>query len=226
MQWFYDLKTRTKIISSFLIVCAITAIVGFIGISNMGKINSTVETMYNDHLMGISENKDANINLIYYDRALRNYVLSRTQEDREKYIQSMAAYKDSMMAQLALVKASLVTENGREIYTKIQSSLNDYFVQADQTIKITNRNGLSKITPEVWDAVLAARKAVQVPDELMDQMSTAKEVLSQKAFEDSNKIYDDSRLFMILFILGGVGIGIAIGMVLTNFFTWWCRHWY
>jgi methyl-accepting chemotaxis protein len=38
MKWFYDMKIGTKLIAAFVVTGVITAIVGVLGISGMGKI--------------------------------------------------------------------------------------------------------------------------------------------------------------------------------------------
>ena len=69
MKWFSNLKVGTKLISAFIVVSLITAVVGYIGIRNMGTINDMADDMYLKELLGISYIKEANINLIYISRA-------------------------------------------------------------------------------------------------------------------------------------------------------------
>ena len=38
MKWFYDMKIGARLITAFVIVGAITAIVGYMGINSMGNI--------------------------------------------------------------------------------------------------------------------------------------------------------------------------------------------
>jgi methyl-accepting chemotaxis protein len=216
MQWFNNLKIGTKILSSFLIVCTIMAIVGFQGLSNMGAINGMLTDLYKFHLLGISDNKEANISLVCYDRAVRNYVLARTQADRDRYLAEMSANKDTIFIMLDRVKTSLVTDKGKEIHTKILASLQEYFTKADQVIKTANNAGLSKISPEVWNAIMEARHSGDVADNLLNDMSRSKEQLGQKAYDESDAVYTSSRLYMILFIIGGIGIGFGLGIFISK----------
>src|SRR5688572_13601815 len=41
MKWFYDLRIATKLITSFLVVLALTAAMGVFAIIQLGEVNST-----------------------------------------------------------------------------------------------------------------------------------------------------------------------------------------
>jgi methyl-accepting chemotaxis protein len=75
MKKFYDLKIGTKLITAFVIVSAITAIVGILGIKDMEMINSMADKMYEKDLLGLSYVKEANINLIYMVRDEKSIIL-------------------------------------------------------------------------------------------------------------------------------------------------------
>jgi methyl-accepting chemotaxis protein len=46
MQWFHQLRVMTKLVGSFLIVAAIGAIIGGLGIFHMGRISAATESLY------------------------------------------------------------------------------------------------------------------------------------------------------------------------------------
>ena len=82
MKWFDNLKIGNKLLAGFLIVSAITGLVGGMGIKNMKDIDDMLNTLYQNELLGLSYLKDANINLVYLHRAEKNAILSTTQHER------------------------------------------------------------------------------------------------------------------------------------------------
>ncbi len=44
MNWFYNLKVRTKLIAAFIVVAVIAGVIGYLGISNMRTINDLLTT--------------------------------------------------------------------------------------------------------------------------------------------------------------------------------------
>ncbi|KPX91716.1 hypothetical protein ALO64_00208 [Pseudomonas meliae] len=43
MKWFYDLKISTKLITSFLVVLALTAAMGVFAIIQLGQVNQAAQ---------------------------------------------------------------------------------------------------------------------------------------------------------------------------------------
>jgi hypothetical protein len=91
MKGFSNMKVSVKLVAGFLIVSGIAAVIGIIGIRNMGTIKEMEDTMYLSELMGLAHVQEANLNLIEADRAEKNIILSQTQADRDKEVQ---LYKD------------------------------------------------------------------------------------------------------------------------------------
>ena len=76
MRWFYDLTIASKLISSFITMATITAIVGLIGVADLGSIHEMLSSLYNRETVGISYAKQADIDLIYFARAQKDYLIS------------------------------------------------------------------------------------------------------------------------------------------------------
>src|SRR5690606_33850110 len=88
----FTLKTMTvskKLIIAFLILSGVTGLVGYLGIKNMGVINSLADEMYKQEVLGISYVKEANVNLINASRAVRNLLLASSIEDRQQFLKSI-----------------------------------------------------------------------------------------------------------------------------------------
>lgn len=55
MKWFGNLKTATKIISAFMVVSMILAILGVYSITTLRSTNERSKEMYNNNLMSVRE---------------------------------------------------------------------------------------------------------------------------------------------------------------------------
>lgn len=60
MKWFYNLRTAVKLISAFVLVSVILCFVGFYGISNLSKMDESIEDMYKNRLTPIAYLGEAN----------------------------------------------------------------------------------------------------------------------------------------------------------------------
>ena len=85
MKWFYDMKIGRKLILAFVAVGVITAVVGLVGVLNIGKIADQGAAAYEKETLGIVYLKQANVEMIDMARAEKNLLLSSTPGEREKY---------------------------------------------------------------------------------------------------------------------------------------------
>lgn len=220
MKWFFDLKIGTKLISSFVLVAAITALVGFVGLNNMSTINGLLGNLYTNHMLGLSNNKEANLNLIYYDRGLRNYVLAKTQEDRDKRLTTMKLYEKRMRDYMEKVYVNLQTEETRNIHKKIMAGFEEYLDYSKEVIKKANANGFSNISDELSQSITRSREEVDKIDNLMTDLSVLKEERGKQAYNDSDSIYDSSRTFLLILVvisvITGVGLGVFISRIISR----------
>ncbi|MGE5400563.1 MAG: MCP four helix bundle domain-containing protein, partial [Ignavibacteriales bacterium] len=220
MKWFMDLKISAKLISAFVLVSLITALVGYVGINNMSTINNMLNDLYIRHMLGLSVNKEANINLLYYDRGLRNYALSKTQEERDKRLVNMKLYENRFRGYMDSVKATLLTAEGREAHSKIMSGFDEYLDAAKELIKEVNAAGFSTIAEAEVKALTKSREKADIVDNLMTDLSVLKEKRGRQAYDDSDAIYGSSRNFLLILIicsvLAGIGLGVFIARIISR----------
>lgn len=65
MKWYLNLKLSVKLISGFVLVALITAVVGIVGITNLRSIGQADKRLYEDNTLGVSYAGTAEI---YYQR--------------------------------------------------------------------------------------------------------------------------------------------------------------
>ena len=84
MNWFNDLRIRTKMIGGFFIVIVLTLIVGITGIRSSAQINDMLNNMYDNNLVPIAYIANANMQAIYQNRSLYDYVIETDPNEMKK----------------------------------------------------------------------------------------------------------------------------------------------
>ena len=64
MKGLRNLKVRTKLIGGFLIVAAIAAIIGVVGMRSMQEINHLTQRMYEEEFIGLRHASEADRQII------------------------------------------------------------------------------------------------------------------------------------------------------------------
>ena len=216
MQWFYDLKITSKLIIAFSLSGLIMTFIGSEGLSNMSKINNMLNSLYSNETMGISYIKEANLDFIYYGKAQSDFLLASTNDDQQKYQQEMKRYKILLLNNLVLAKPLFLSENEKELLAKFEKLWKEYTLISQQVISLNLAGDTQSKSQSI---ALEQTKEKQVSDSayiLLSKLAYSKEESGKNLYIKSDEIYSNSRMFMILSLLGAIGAGLGIGIYFSK----------
>src|ERR1017187_2901665 len=91
MLKFRDLKLAAKMMIGFAATAIITLGVGWIGARDVSLDNAAIETLYKKHLEGVSDLKQAQIELLRSLSGQKNALVAYTPEQRDAHLNEMRA---------------------------------------------------------------------------------------------------------------------------------------
>jgi methyl-accepting chemotaxis protein len=213
---FSNFKIGVRLIAGFMLVAAISAVVGFIGISNTSKMNDMAEDMYNKELLGVAHIKDANINLIYIGRARSNYLLATTQADREKHLASITKSTAAMKDYIEKAKPLFVSDRAKEVFAAFASMTVEYQREMQKALDLASTKKLQDRDESLGLALESVREKANKLDEMLDELTLQKEARAKQAAAQTEALYQSSRTVMIGIIGGGVLLGIVLGFFISR----------
>ena len=216
MKWFYDLKIGTKLMGAFAVVGAITAIVGYMGISNMGKISDMARRMYDKELLGLSYVKEANVDLILVARAEKNLLLSSDSEERTKYLAAIDKYKAAVDENIEKAKPLFYTDKGKELMAKFDEAWKEREEVLGQIVALARKDDLEKKRRSTELSFGLGRQKADAVEGVLTDLSNLKDTNAKEADEAAAETYDKSRFFMIVLVFGGVLTGLALGYFVSR----------
>ena len=216
MKWFYDLKIGVKLIVSFLLLTVVTGFVGYLGISNMGKINGMLDSLYERELKGDSLVKEANIKMIYFDRAERNFLLAPSSSDREKYSKRMDEYERLMKENLGKARPLFSSEKAKDLLTRFDEAWDERREVNKEVIELAQKEELAASRESVTLALTKGREKTAVVDDLFEKLSKLKEENGREAYTESGEIYAKSRSVMLMAILASIIVGVLLGFSVSR----------
>jgi len=219
MNWFNDLKVRTRLLSAFLLMSAITAIVGFVGISNMATINEKADQMYERELLGVAHIKEASIDLLRMVRAEKNMLLASSAEDRSKFMQQHDEAGKHVVEDIARARPLFHSEKGKELIQLIDKEWQEYLPVSKQVIDLARMEKLEDVRASVGMSNGVAREKVTVLNKSIEDATVLKEANAKSIAAQTQKLFQQSRLFMICLIAGSVIFGLIIGIIITTGLT-------
>ena len=216
---FSNIKIGVRLIAGFILVAAISIVVGFVGISNASKINDMADAMYEKELMGLSYIKEANINLVYIGRARGNFLLATSPEERQTHLASIKKSTAALMDYVEKAKPLFVTAKAKDIFTTYAKVWDEYEKDMQTALSLAANEKIEQRSEGLTKALVTVRQKGNQLDDLMSDLANLKEERAKAASEETASIYQSGRTLMVLAIGLGVLLGIALGYFISRSVT-------
>ena len=216
---FSHIKIGVRLIAGFVLVAAISIVVGFIGISNASKINDLADAMYEKELIGLSRIKEANINLVYIGRARGNYLLAASQEERQTHLDSIQKYLGTFKDQVEQAKPLFTSARAKEIFVTFAKYSDEYEREMQAALSLAAQEKLVEQGDALVKALASVRNKASQLDDLITELGNIKEEQGKTASDAITSIYEQGRTLMISAIAVGVLLGIVLGYLISRSIT-------
>ncbi|CAH2031152.1 methyl-accepting chemotaxis protein [Trichlorobacter ammonificans] len=219
MEWFNRLTVGVRLLTAFLIMAGLTAVVGGVGIWDIDRMNSMADQIYENELMGISYIKEANIHLVAMDRAQKNMLLASEAKERTAFRDRIEARRRLMQENIEKAKPLFYSEAGRQLMAKFSAAWDEYLPHGTRVTELALSEELQQSRSSVALSKGIGREKLDKVDDLMTELARLKEQNAQEFSAATTALYQKSRLFMILLSLGSIVFGIIFGILITRGLT-------
>ena len=111
------LKLPNKLLIGFSVGLLIAMLIGANAISSLNEMSEQAQVLYELDLLGISHLKEANINLIYMGRSMRQMMLASDAEGREKALAMINKATVTLQKELAEARKTIFREENKKLAT-------------------------------------------------------------------------------------------------------------
>ncbi|WP_374584983.1 methyl-accepting chemotaxis protein [Pseudoduganella sp.] len=211
-----QMKVGTRLLLSFIAIALSGAVVAGIGIVNMGKIHDMNERMYEQELLGLSNIKEANISLIYIGRAMRSVLLSSSEADRATHLGRVEQRRAELRNYLAEADKRFYTPTGRAALAQLHRDLAAYDADVQQLVQRVKSQPLQENNELANFVMNSMAKKANVVDDRMTELAKMKEKNAEDAAKAGAAMYESSRSFMIMLVIGSAMMGLGLGAWITR----------
>jgi methyl-accepting chemotaxis protein len=218
MQWFNQLRVTTKLVVGFLVVSLIGAVMGLLGVVNMGRMADWTGKIYNDDLQALKAVQSGNISLLYGSRAQIALLSASTMGER-------STEKDQIEKSLGMLDESM--KRARQAFTQPED---DVLVKQYDTLLPAYRDRLAKYVALVgkqpldtsqFESQVFIESADLVKDsraleDVMTKMVKRRDDRALANMEEARGVYAASRLWMLGLVLGGLAVSVLLGAFLAR----------
>ncbi|QJE00435.1 methyl-accepting chemotaxis protein [Massilia forsythiae] len=216
---FRNMKVGTRLIVCFLAVALLGVVVAGIGIHNMDQMNERARILYQRELLGVSYAKEANINLIYINRALRGAMLAATEKRRQTSLENVEVFKKTMQQYLDLARPLFNTEEGKQKFAELDAQLrayNDVIAELARRTRAEELQAQRDSVVYLFDTFMPRSNEI---DDKMTELARLKEKTALQTDQENMAAYEHSRGLMLILALCSLAAGVVLGVLITRSLT-------
>lgn len=213
MNWFMNLRIKTKLISSFVIVSVVTAVVGYIGMTDIEKMETQDKILFKDGAVPLGYLVKISTNFQRVRVSTRDIILENDAASIEKISKDIVASRDSITKYSDLYEPSIMFEDDKIKFNEFKQARKSYAEGLDRLIELARANEDAKAFAFLGSTLKEKADAEQkviydlVDDRILesDKISIANTELSGSA----------TKLMLILVIVG-VAIAVGLGYIIAR----------
>lgn len=208
------LRLNLKLILGFSACLLVAAAIGFNSLATQSEMTAEIEQLYDADLLGISHLKEANINLIYMGRALRQAMIAQDDASRDKAIAQLDTARTTLRRELAEGKRRILSKEGQEKHDEFLRKFNQYNENIAHALAMIGRERInsSEAAKYITSAEFAATGTAA--DDMFDEIIRIKERGSQQTLETLRQRATETKQTAILLLAVGVALTLGIGMLI------------
>jgi methyl-accepting chemotaxis protein len=209
-----QLKIRTKLLVSFIVIAILAGVIGYIGISNIKKIDDADTYMYQNVVVSLGACAEINTLSQRLRVNVRDVILSVNEKDGNGYFARINEIDQELNKLLKAYEPSITDDQDRKNYEHVIKSKKDYMTNVEELKKIHNYKndsiGLAFIRGDFYKI---AQDLEQAADDL-----TAYNIKLGKDISDANtKLANSTTSMMLIIIVLIIILAIFLGfMISTN----------
>ncbi|MBC8061123.1 MAG: MCP four helix bundle domain-containing protein [Clostridiaceae bacterium] len=215
MKFYMNLKIGIKLLSSFIVVAIIAAVIGAVGIVNLKAIDKSDTEMYKNMTVPISQLAEINKNFQMLRVDIRDIIIETNAEKMQGIAESIGIKKSEMKRVSAEFEKTIISDKMKEAYRDYTNKYNDYEPQLDGVLSLAlaNKNTEAVASMAATSPAGKASKALQASiDKLINMKLADADAKSITNSSNANTAVNT----MLIVLIAGVLIAIAFGTFLSN----------
>ncbi|NWA27483.1 MCP four helix bundle domain-containing protein [Pseudomonas gingeri] len=215
MKWFYDLRIATKLITSFLVVLALTAAMGVFAVIQLGQVNQTATDMRDNWLPSVRLASGLRFFVANYRIKELRYVATEDAAERTQYEQEAAdARKEVDTRIVRYEKEGLISSPAEQALFDTFKSDWESYLASSKTLLNEVRQG----EKEQAAAILRgeSKRTFELISTDLLKMIELNDAGATAANQRGNEIYTNGRMSIIAAVIVALLVGIALALFISR----------
>lgn len=211
MKRFYDLKIGVKLVSSFIIVALIGAVIGAIGIFNLQKVDKADTALYEENTEGLAYMAKAALD--FEDLRANTIYLGMNGKDKNNYMNGVQENYKSLNDNLAKYEKTVTTDEDRKELNNLKSLAANYKSVIDKITGLALSNQTDEAASVLQSEAGQIGKSI---DSSFDKIVNINETQAKQRSDSNAATAKKAVMMMIIAIVIGIVASICYGIFLSR----------
>ncbi|MDF3832870.1 methyl-accepting chemotaxis protein, partial [Cupriavidus basilensis] len=214
MQWFNQLRVTTKLVAGFLVVSLIGAVMGLLGVVNMGRMADWTGKIYHGDLQALKGVQGSNIDLLYASRAQIALLSASTMGERAGEKEQIEKSLNSLEERMKGARLAFTQAEGQALVKQLDTLLPAYRDRMAKYVALVGKQPLdtSQFESQVFAESTDLIKDSRALEDVMAKMVKRRDDRALANMEEARGVYEASRLWMLGLVLGGLAVSVLLGL--------------
>ena len=201
------LRLNTKLNLGFGIVILLLFLTGVQGVYSQYRLNEAAKKN-GERLLAISNIKEANINLIYIARAIRQMALVQSQKDRDQLKLNIGKFRGAIVEHVDLSKKYILDDEELKKFSEFNIHFTQYNQDIDRVMGVINSGKSSNMDVINELTNLAFIQNFQLADNALSAIASRNEHVAELNSSGALDLYKQSILITVAFEIFGILISL------------------
>jgi methyl-accepting chemotaxis protein len=212
--WFNNLKTMTKLMAGFAVVGSLMAVVGYVGVTSMGKINDSVENINNVQLKPLMTLTRVR-GMVYQMRAQTlTAILTQSAADREEALVKVRDLNKQVDETREAFNKTIKAESVKKAYDDFAKVYDDYRSYRDNVVFKHLHAGDQKEALALLKGEASGKFKASI--DAINNLVDTKVQIAQAKYDEAARTYQESQTQLTIIIAVGISLGLLIGWVIAR----------
>jgi methyl-accepting chemotaxis protein len=211
-----NFRIGTRLMTVAVVTAALTLAVGALGFVKVSSGNDIVVDIYENNTVPITDVANANMQAIYHERALYDYIIQTESSGMDKIALAMKKNESKMHELLDKYRKTSLTPKEKELLDKFDAAWAKYLPLSAQVQKFSHAQQNDKAVALMNGEVHAA---FQVADDLLSEIVDFNVALAKKNFETSQASAAQTRVLVGGVVLAAILLSLGMGALNSRSIT-------
>lgn len=213
MNFFKNMKVRTRLILSFIAVAMLIGVVGTIGVMSLKTVDANSQSMYGNNLKSVYMLTDMRQNLIEVKEDVTELIYVKDESKKVSLEKDIQAQVDENSKYMTAYEKLPMNNMEKQIWPKLKNQIQESRDLRDGVIKLIDDGNFDEAIKQYQSMPVIRDSMITNLDKLINAN------LNNAKTENLNNhsIYLNSNKIMIILLIVGLIIAIILGLIMSRY---------